>query len=274
VKVGALAVAVFRSVAAGSSGSRGPALVSQIVADVSIDSPEGALVDRKKLDDAVTLLARSRLIDVGGDRLTLTAEGDHFWRRICHLPQSGMKKWIREAVDIYSRGEAHRWAVSEKVWTDAQALFLGRHRTRMTARLEVLDGLLTALENWHFVSSIIGAAADRDGAVAALQGVPFCFTKAQAIQIVDTRISQRTALGRLSLADERDAIRAELDELTEDDSPNGVDSLPERDTLHGPSFLEQAIEDLKHLGELQSSASDSQDNRLPDPEVVALRPST
>jgi hypothetical protein len=274
VKAGALAVAVFCRVSAGSSGSGGPGLVSEIVADVSIDSPEGALVDRKKLDHAVTRLARSRLIEAEGDRLTLKAEGDHFWRRISHLPPSAMKKWIREAVDVYSRGEVLQWEISEKAWSDAQVLFLARHRTRMTVRLEVLNGLLTALENWHFVSSLIGAAADRDAAVAALHGGPFFFTKVQATKIVEIRASQRTALGRLSLAEERDAIRAELDDLTEDDSANGVDWLPKSDSPHGPGFLNETIEDPKQLVELRTRASGPRDNRLSDPETVPLRQSS
>jgi len=284
VKVGALAVAVFRSVAERSSGSDRPGLVSEIIAEVSIASPEGALVDRGKLDDAVTLLARSHLIEAEGDRLTLTAEGDHFWRRVSHLPRSGAKKWIREAVDIYSRGEALRWAISEKAWSDAQVLFLARHRTRITARLEILDGLLTALENWHFVSSLFGAAGDRDAAVAALQGAPFSFTKAQATQIVDMRISQRTALGRLSLAEERDAIRAELDELakhelaelelTEADSPNGLDPTSEGDVPLEPGLLKETIEDLKNLVESHSSASGSGGHRAPDSETIALEQPT
>ena len=272
-------MAVFRSVAERSSGSERPGLVSEIIAEVSIASPEGALVDRGKLDDAVTLLARSHLIEAEGDRLTLTAEGDHFWRRVSHLPRSGAKKWIREAVDIYSRGEALRWAISEKAWSDAQVVFLARHRTRITARLEILDGLLTALENWHFVSSLFGAAGDRDAAVAALQGAPFSFTKAQATQIVDMRISQRTALGRLSLAEERDAIRAELDELaklelTEVDSPNGLDATSEGDVPHEPGPLKETIEDLKNLVDSHNSASSSEDNRLPDPEAIALEQPT
>lgn len=274
MKAGALAVAVFRRVAAGSSGAGGAGPISEIVADVSIDSPEGALVDRKKLDDAVTLLARSRLIEAEGDHLTLKAEGDHFWRRISHLPPSAMKKWIREAVDIYSKGEEVQWAISEKAWSDAQVLFLARHRTRITGRLQILDGLLTALENWHFVSTLIGAAADREAAVAALQGGPFFFTKVQATQIVEMRASQRTALGRLSLAEERDAIRAELEELTEDDSPNGGDSLPKSNTPRGPSSLEETIEDLKHLVESHNGASAYRDNPLPDPETVAIRQSS
>ena len=222
-------MAVFRSVAARTSGSGEPIAVSEIIADVSIESPEGALVDRKNLDDAVTLLVRSRIVESEGDSLELTAEGNHFWGRIAHLRPSGMKKWIRDAVDTYSRGEDLRWATSEKAWSDAQDLFLARHRSRMTARLEVLDGILRALENWHFVSSLIGAAADRYGAVAALQGFPFLFSKVQANQIVEMRLTQRTALGRLSLAEERDAIRAALeelpDELTRDELPRDPDPL-------------------------------------------------
>lgn len=265
-------MAVFCRVAAGGSGSGGPGLFSEIVADVSIDSPEGGLVDRKKLDVAVTLLARSKLIEAEGDRLTLTAEGDHFWRRISHLPPSAVKRWIREAVDVYSRGEEVQWAISENAWSQAEVLFLERHRTRMTSRLEVLNGLVTALENWHFVSSLIGAAADREAAVAALQGGPFFFTKAQATQILDMRASQRTALGRLSLAEERDAIRAELEEIIGDDSSDDVDSLPRSRTPQAPDSLEETIEDLKHLADLHTSGL--RGDQLSNPEAVALRQSS
>ena len=267
-------MAVFCRVAAGNSGSAEPGSVSEIVADVSIDSPEGALVDRKKLDEAVTRLVRSKLLEAEGDRLTLMGEGDHFWRRVSHLPPTAMKKWIREAVDVYSRGEEVQWAISEKAWSGAQALFLARHRTRMTARLEVLNGLLTALENWHFVSSLVGAAADREAAVAALQSGPFLFAKLQATQILDMRASQRTALGRLALAEERDAIRAELDEVTEDESPDGSDSLPKRDVVLGPSSLKETVDDLKRLADSRTDAPADRDNPPADPEAIALRQSS
>ena len=152
-----------------------------------------------------------------------------------------MKKWIREAVDTYSRGEDLQWATSEKAWSDAQVLFLARHRSRMTARLEVLDGILRALDNWHFVSSLIGAAADRYAAVAALQGFPFVFSRVQANQIVDMRLIQRTALGRLSLAEERDAIRAQLEELPEE--PTQAEPTQAEPTQAEPTQAEPTQDD-------------------------------
>lgn len=213
-----MAVAVFRALAsAGSSSSARaePFGVSDLLADVSIDSAVGGLVDRGRFDRAVTLLIRSKLVEPHEDCLRLTREGDEFWRRLAHLDPAGMKKWVREAVDVYSRGEDLEWAASDKDWSQAQVLLQERQRSRMAARLEVLDGLLRALENWHLVSTLVGSAADRSGAVAALQGSPFLFSKTQAYNVVDIRLYHRTALGRLSLAEERDAIRAELEGLTE-----------------------------------------------------------
>lgn len=218
MKVRALAVAVFRSLATqSSSGPAGADVggVPDLLVEVSLNAAQGALVDRERFDDAVTLLVRSKLVDSRELRLRLTPEGEQFWSRVAHLDPSGMKKWVREAVDVYSRGEELRWVTPDEDWSDAQVLLQDRQRSRMAARLEVLDGLLRALENWHLVSTLIGSAADRSGAVAALQGSPFRFTKIQAHHVVDTRLSQRTALGRLSLAEERDAIRAELDGIAQ-----------------------------------------------------------
>jgi DNA gyrase/topoisomerase IV subunit A len=93
----------------------------------------------------------------------------------------------------------------------------------MAARLEVLEGLLAAVQNWHFVSTLIGAAADRSAAIVALQGVPLFLTKTQAQHVLEMKLSQRTALGRLSLAEERDAIRAELDAVTDDEPSTSGD---------------------------------------------------
>ena len=225
-------MAVFRSIASPGSSSEDPRSVADIIAEVSINSGEGNLIGRDLFDDAVTLLVRTKLIDPEGDGLRLTPEGDHFWRRISHLPPSGMNKWIREAVEAYSRGAELRWATPEKAWSGARILFADRHRVLMTGRLEVLEGLLRALENWHFVSTLVGAAGDRSAAVAALQGSPFRFSKIQAQQIVDMRVSQRTALGRLALAEERDAIRAELAESASDEFRSGPSGLP---TTHGTS---------------------------------------
>jgi hypothetical protein len=239
---------VFRAVASATSGSGGSHNLPDIIAEVSISSPEGVLVDRKKFDDAATLLVRSRLVEPGGDGLRLTPEGGHFWQRISHLQASGMKKWIREAVDSYSKGAEVRWAIPDDAWSDAQVLFGELHRSRMTARLEVLDGLLTAIENWHFVSSLIGAAADRYAAVAVLQGFPFFFSKVQAVHVLDMRLAQRTALGRLSLAEERDAIRSELEELNLFEMPGASAATPEAGD--GPEAQDPGVQDRDHLAEL------------------------
>lgn len=219
-------MAVFRSIAPSGSSSEGLRPVSDIIAEVSINTGEGSLIGRELFDDAVTQLLRTKLVEADGKSLQLTPEGNHFWSRISRLPPSGMKKWILEAVDAYSRGAELRWAIPDEAWSDAQILFAERHRMLMVARLEVLDGLLGAIQNWHFVSTLIGTAGDRSAAIAALQASPFRFSKIQAQQIVEMRVSQRTALGRLALAEERDAIRAELEELTEVDSGTGPDCLP------------------------------------------------
>lgn len=219
MKARALAVAVFRTLASRSSSSDGSGPVSELIAEVSIGSPEGALVDRGRFESAVTLLVTSKLVEPAGESLRLTAEGDQFWRKVAHLEPAGMKKWIREAVDCYSRGGEARWEASEETWSNAQVRFLESHRTRITRRLEILDGLLAAIENWHFVSTTVGGAEDRSAAIAALQGTPLLFSKLQAQEVVEMRLSQRSVLGRLSLAEERDAIRAELQEL-EDPLPS------------------------------------------------------
>lgn len=244
VKVRALAAAVFRSVASSNSSGQEPLCVSDVIAEVSINSPDGALVDREKLDGAVTLLLRANLIEPERDGLRFTAEGDHFWRRISRLPPSGMKKWIREALDAYSRGEELEWTTSEKAWSDAQVLFLDLQRSRMVARLEVLDGLLGALENWHFVSTLVGLAADRSAAVAALQAPPLLFSKIQAQQVLDMGLSHRTALGRLSLAEERDAIRAELDRQSDEEPPDRPECVPTAELV----ALRQHISSITRAG--------------------------
>jgi len=257
VKARVLAAAVFRAVATRSSESGAPSQVSEIIADVSIGSSEGVLVDRRQLDDAVTLLVTGRLVEPDGNRLTPTVEGGHFWQRISHLKPSGMKKWMQEAVDVYSRGEEIRWSASDQAWSEAEALFESRHRARMEARLEILDGVLKALDHWHFVSSLTGSAADRYAAVAALQGSPFFFSKVQANHIVDMGLSQRTALARLSLAEERDALRAHLGEKASGDARPNSYRLPKAETRPRPASLEQnldrTLEDLKNLAESYES---------------------
>lgn len=230
-----------------------PRSVAEVVAEVSIDSPEGGLVDREKVDRAVTLLVRSGLVEGDGKALRLTAEGHGFWRRISHLQTSGMKKWIREAIDAYSRGEETRWAISDEAWSDAQVIYLEVQRLRMTARLEVLEGYLKALENWHFVSTLLGTAADRSAALAALRGFPLRLTEAQATHVIDMRLSQRTALGRLSLAEERDAIRAELHELVREET------LPEsKESQSGnPEGWSASVQDLRWLAEQGKSFAET-----------------
>jgi hypothetical protein len=161
-----------------------------------------------------------------------------------------MKKWIREAVERYSRGEDLHWTAPDSQWSTARALFQERHLKLVTARLEVLDGLLRAVENWHFVSTLVGTAADRDAGVAALQGSPFFFSKVQANHIVDMRLSQRTALGRLSLAEERDAIRAELDQLTTAEGTKDAGRVTVVDIRDRPIVIRQTLEQITPLSEL------------------------
>jgi hypothetical protein len=209
VKVRALAVAVFRSLAPS------PRAVADVIAEVSMGSPEGALVEREKFDQAVTLVVRTGFVEAEGDTLRLTPDGEQFWRRVSHLEASGMKKWIRDAVGVYSRGSDLQHETSDAAWDDGRLVFLECHRQQIAARLEVLDGLLGAIDNWHFVSTLISSAGDRSAAIAALQGSPYQFSKTQAREIIEMRMSQRTALGRLSLSEERDAIRAELKDLEE-----------------------------------------------------------
>ena len=87
---------------------------------------------------------------------------------------------------------------------------------RLRARLEIIDGLLLALERWPEVSNLVYECEDRSAARQALGEAPFLLSEVQAEHILDMPLGRRTVLGRRQLSDDRDHTLRDINELTQD----------------------------------------------------------
>ena len=88
-------------------------------------------------------------------------------------------------------------------------------------RAHIVEGFLKALDLIDQIIAAIRASADRQSAIAALQGDGFDFSEIQATEIVDMRLSTLTRLGRERLEEEMAQLRqtiAELEAILSDDA--------------------------------------------------------
>jgi DNA gyrase/topoisomerase IV subunit A len=79
-------------------------------------------------------------------------------------------------------------------------------------RLDVVSGLLRALELRVEIDALIWNASDADEAHRRLTSGPFSFSGAQAHHILDLQLRRRTLADRLRLASEAAELRAVLGE--------------------------------------------------------------
>ena len=80
------------------------------------------------------------------------------------------------------------------------------------ARLEMLEGLCRAFDNWEEVSSRVSQSEDLGEAIATLRQPPLCLTEIQARTVLDSRQSRRTVQERRKIEQELDAVRAKVSE--------------------------------------------------------------
>lgn len=88
-------------------------------------------------------------------------------------------------------------------------------------RLEVVSGLLRALDHRVEIDAAIEEADDRSGALRLLTGPAFHFTTPQAHHILDTTLGRRTRLARAELEREQEQLEAELRRLSGADGSPG-----------------------------------------------------
>jgi DNA gyrase/topoisomerase IV subunit A len=88
--------------------------------------------------------------------------------------------------------------------------FDGRERDAIRARLEIVDGLLWALDNFDAISGVVAQANDSADALRILTCDPFPLSEVQAHHILDMSLRRRTKLSRRELSSERDHLTALL----------------------------------------------------------------
>lgn len=81
---------------------------------------------------------------------------------------------------------------------------------QLRARLEIVDGLLRALDERVVIDEAVAVSVDRPDALRRLMGPGFGYTEIQAHHILDTTLGRRTQLGHMELQRERDRLAGEL----------------------------------------------------------------
>lgn len=92
-----------------------------------------------------------------------------------------------------------------------------QQRARARDRLHVLDGLMSALEQWDDISAAVAECPNRQAAAEVLGRVPFMFSGTQVQHILDLTVSRRTLEGRKW-------IEAEVVQLREILGPDNVEA--------------------------------------------------
>jgi hypothetical protein len=82
-----------------------------------------------------------------------------------------------------------------------------RQQQRWLARLEVLDGLLVALDRWSEISETVAQAPDRAAALVQLQNPPWALTAVQANHILDIRLAQLSPRTQATVEEEATQVR-------------------------------------------------------------------
>jgi DNA gyrase/topoisomerase IV subunit A len=78
------------------------------------------------------------------------------------------------------------------------------------ARLQIVDGLISAVARRQEILEVVASAPDRRAALQHLQAEPFSYSEAAAHHVLDLPIGRMTSLGRQALEDERRELQAEL----------------------------------------------------------------
>ncbi len=83
--------------------------------------------------------------------------------------------------------------------------------------MDIVKGMVRALEQADAIGAAVDSAEDRDAARAALMKEPFNFSEFQAQHILWMPVSVRTKLGRSSLREELDKLELRLRDFTSDE---------------------------------------------------------
>lgn len=75
-------------------------------------------------------------------------------------------------------------------------------------RLEIVEAMIEAHEDWERVSDLISRSADVAEARAALQAAPYSFSEIQVEYVLGMSLRSRTGWARDALASERAALLA------------------------------------------------------------------
>jgi hypothetical protein len=208
----AAAVEIFASVASreGPGGIQGGPSIAEAVVDPSYPEP----VSRSELDNALGGLIDAGLIEATNAGLSLTSQGRSLWKRMARMKEAGMQRRLAEVVTLRpATGVQSGWTCPDDDWAEAERLVRSDRLRRVRGRLEILKGLIRAIEQWEVLSQVVADAADREAAVEALERSPLSLSEIQAHHVLDMPISRRTVRGRAVLQEEADVLQAQAAQL-------------------------------------------------------------
>ena len=190
---------IFAAVAVregGADDQAGPLIVEALV-DASYPVP----LSRSEVDDAVGSLIGAGLI--AGSRIMPKPDrcGPRPLEADCpRMKEAGMQKRLASVIGSNSSGASPSgWACPDGTWAEAERLTRFGRLERVRARLEILEGLIQAIDQWDLLSGLVASAADRHAAVEALRQSPLGMTEVQAHHVLDMRVTSRTIAGRAGI---------------------------------------------------------------------------
>lgn len=184
-----------------------------------------AALEKGTLENIAEVIDES---DLSGDRVAVVAkpntDSDMLRRKLYHFTDLDTKYSARtlvidgtKPVELSACQIIARW----KVWRlDCLLRKFQADRNAKEHRLEIVEGLLKAIDKIDAIIKLIRASSSRSDALIKLVDRPHKFTRDQANAILDMKLAQLTNLDSNDLANEKiglwDAL-AELKELIEDE---------------------------------------------------------
>ena len=208
--MGSLGIFAAVAVREGRADDQAGPLIVEALVDASYPVP----LSRSEVDDAVGSLIGAGLIRAQGSCLSLTGVGRDLWKQIARMKEAGMQKRLAAVIGSNSSGASPSgWACPDATWAEAERLTRFGRLERVRARLEILEGLIQAIDHWDLLSGLVASAADRHAAVEALRQSPLGMTEVQAHHVLDMRVTSQTIAGHAAIQEEAQALRGQAAQL-------------------------------------------------------------
>lgn len=175
----------------------------------------GFSVIRPALEDvevAVDALIGAGLISATSAELVLTPAGKDLLQRVGRVREESRRlaRIQEELATVPPLTASAPWHFGELEWASLLRRHTDEVRGRLSARKDIVDGLIVAVDRLDEINAAVRSAADRPAALALLTRPPFPFSEVQAHHILDMTVSRQTSDARMTLAQESARLGAEI----------------------------------------------------------------